>query len=557
MQSYTEIPSSQSLQSSLALLLNNDKTGLSNSSGTAFPTTNLQVGMLCLRTDQNKLYILKDATPTWSLIWDFAAPAVTKGANIGGSANLNAYTATGWYHQNANANAAGGTNYPEPVAGLLSVYAESSMVYQQYQTYDSTPDLYFRSYYSGTWSPWRKVWHGGNDGAGSGLDADSVDGYSPGNASGNIPLSNGTVNTNLNADLLDGRHAGNVNGNIPISNGSVNANLNADLLDGYHATSFVRTVAGVAPDASGNVASDTTRVAKSGDTMTGNLTITTGGLFVRGWGGNSNSGVLFLNANNDRYVYYDGANYHMPGANLYVAGGLVWHSGNIGTPLNAVGANTTTSSGSGNIISSRKYSLQRSGNAVHLLETVTYTNCNCNCASCFPAGSVVLMADGSWKEISLIRAGDFIQGPTGPWEVERVDLPILGPRDMWSFEDGSMLWSAEHPLWARNVATGKQWWWSADPDVWRHEIEIGVTVGLFDNHSIMSHGDEVEFAHLEEVWVQKRPVKVSGYGFDTQLYLPIAKNGDRMGFVNGYLVTFGTDQYKYDYSKFEWGGPRK
>lgn len=38
------------------------------------------------------------------------------------------------------------------------------------------------------------------------LNADLVDGYSPGNASGNIPLSNGTLNTNLNSDMLDGAH---------------------------------------------------------------------------------------------------------------------------------------------------------------------------------------------------------------------------------------------------------------------------------------------------------------------------------------------------------------
>lgn len=59
MQSYTEIPSAQTLQSSLSLLLNNHKTIMSCFSGTAFPTTNLQVGMLCYRTDQTKLFQLK------------------------------------------------------------------------------------------------------------------------------------------------------------------------------------------------------------------------------------------------------------------------------------------------------------------------------------------------------------------------------------------------------------------------------------------------------------------------------------------------------------------
>ena len=50
------------------------------------------------------------------------------------------------------------------------------------------------------------IWHAGNDGAGSGLDADLLDGLTSGNGSGNVPISNGTVNTNLNADMVDGRH---------------------------------------------------------------------------------------------------------------------------------------------------------------------------------------------------------------------------------------------------------------------------------------------------------------------------------------------------------------
>jgi len=52
-----------------------------------------------------------------------------------------------------------------------------------------------------------KVWHAGNDGAGSGLDADLLDGKQSGNSSGQIPVSNGTKCTNLNADMVDGEHA--------------------------------------------------------------------------------------------------------------------------------------------------------------------------------------------------------------------------------------------------------------------------------------------------------------------------------------------------------------
>jgi len=36
-------------------------------------------------------------------------------------------------------------------------------------------DMYIRHYYDGSWTAWTKVWHAGNDGPGSGLDADTVD----------------------------------------------------------------------------------------------------------------------------------------------------------------------------------------------------------------------------------------------------------------------------------------------------------------------------------------------------------------------------------------------
>jgi microcystin-dependent protein len=60
--------------------------------------------------------------------------------------------------------------------------------------------------------------------------------HAAGHGSGEIPISDGQLNTQLNADLLDGKHAGNGNNQIPLSNGSVNTNLNADLLDGNHAS---------------------------------------------------------------------------------------------------------------------------------------------------------------------------------------------------------------------------------------------------------------------------------------------------------------------------------
>ena len=54
-------------------LLNNDLTAMSNSSGTAFPVTNLQIGMFCYRLDTQTLYQLEALTPTWIPIWCLAS----------------------------------------------------------------------------------------------------------------------------------------------------------------------------------------------------------------------------------------------------------------------------------------------------------------------------------------------------------------------------------------------------------------------------------------------------------------------------------------------------
>ena len=59
-QRYVEIPSSRKISESLSDILGNDKTALSCSSGSAFPTVNLFDGMLCYRTDELKLYQLID-----------------------------------------------------------------------------------------------------------------------------------------------------------------------------------------------------------------------------------------------------------------------------------------------------------------------------------------------------------------------------------------------------------------------------------------------------------------------------------------------------------------
>ena len=84
-----------------------------------------------------------------------------KGPDIAGAADLNTYTTDGYYHQNSNANAISGTNYPATVAGMLTVTADGNMVYQKYQTYNGL-GVYQRTRYITTWYAWDKVLDSGN-----------------------------------------------------------------------------------------------------------------------------------------------------------------------------------------------------------------------------------------------------------------------------------------------------------------------------------------------------------------------------------------------------------
>lgn len=89
---------------------------------------------------------------------------------IGGSADLNTYTAPGLYYQPANAQAQTGKNYPEAVAGSLEVYKHVGIT-QIYRIYSNSRS-YVRTFYNGTWSAWSKQYDTAN--RPSADDVDSV-----------------------------------------------------------------------------------------------------------------------------------------------------------------------------------------------------------------------------------------------------------------------------------------------------------------------------------------------------------------------------------------------
>ncbi|WP_440216327.1 tail fiber protein [Chromobacterium piscinae] len=84
------------------------------------------------------------------------ADGLTLRPQLGDKADLNNIADDGLYHNPANAYAANGANYPVPYAGLLFVFADGEMVYQQYQSFNNA-GCWYRCRYRGNWNQWQKL----------------------------------------------------------------------------------------------------------------------------------------------------------------------------------------------------------------------------------------------------------------------------------------------------------------------------------------------------------------------------------------------------------------
>jgi hypothetical protein len=91
------------------------------------------------------------------------ANTMSLNGELGNAVDLDTILAAGVYHQGQNTEAAAGTNYPEPFAGMLEVFSTGSFVYQRYTTYPAAGTLlqyaksYWRARYTGAWTPWKRV----------------------------------------------------------------------------------------------------------------------------------------------------------------------------------------------------------------------------------------------------------------------------------------------------------------------------------------------------------------------------------------------------------------
>lgn len=231
------------------------------------------------------------------------------------------------------------------------------------------------------------VWHVGNDGAGSTMDADLLDGqhgayyadiaarlgYTPLNTTAytaadvlaKLITVDGT-GTGLDADLLDGQEGSyytNIAGRLgytPLNAATytaadiltklltvdgIGSGLDADLLDGQSSAYYTAIAARLGY----------TPFSSAGGTITGATVISEDLTVYRSV--STNTSVIYLNQGQTRYLNYDGTKYILASADLHVNGSKVWTQGNDGTSsgLDADVVRGTTPSADGLAILSASY----------------------------------------------------------------------------------------------------------------------------------------------------------------------------------------------------------
>ncbi len=127
---------------------------------------------------KNTVDTVQTALTNHQSLTNTAHGGIARSSNAG-TGNLNTLINSGMYRIDPPiTNGPGGVDYGQ----LLVIHGANDTITQIVTDYGSN-NIYWRSGNppdvggSGAWGAWRKIWHDGNDGSGSGLDADMVEGY--------------------------------------------------------------------------------------------------------------------------------------------------------------------------------------------------------------------------------------------------------------------------------------------------------------------------------------------------------------------------------------------
>ena len=124
------------------------------------------------------------------------------GTSEGTFTNWNSINKSGFYSDDGASNKWSTSNWSSVLHHRLYSSNNNYATQLGFDTYNN--NLYTRTNNNGTWTSWDKIWHAGNDGSGSGLDADTLDGINSGSflrsdaadtASGNLTFTGNITQT--------------------------------------------------------------------------------------------------------------------------------------------------------------------------------------------------------------------------------------------------------------------------------------------------------------------------------------------------------------------------
>lgn len=178
-----------------------------------------------------------------------------------------------------------------------------------------------------------------------------------------------------------------------------------------------------------------------------------------------------------------------------------------------------------------------------------YDTCGCG-STCFPADSMVLMADGSQKAIQTVTVGEKVWGATGVNTVVGTESPILGRRRMLQMEGCALRWSEEHAIWT--LRDEAQWWGAHDAIEWEREASMGFFGGLNASPAIRQLSPKGEtYAHIDG-WKTLNVVEIPADP-RTRLYY-LRTDRCHTVIVDGFVVSGGVNDADFDYRAMNWNG---
>lgn len=187
----------------------------------------------------------------------------------------------------------------------------------------------------------------------------------------------------------------------------------------------------------------------------------------------------------------------------------------------------------------------------------SYTPCYSG-GTCFPAGIKILLANKRWMSIEDIRPGDEVMSFYGNKNtIMDIYNTILGDRIMLGFPDGSLIFTPEESLWAKNEMD--EYWAISDYNKFLKEENFNYLVngvsyyrGGLNRKSPILQIDTLDYAHLAG-WNRCSPVPRRDFGEKTIVY-NLIPDGDFTYFVNGYITYGAVNDDDIDYTKYKWNG---